>query len=117
MDRLATFAVANFDYVEDHIRPVVRRYIPGPVQKKSEWGEGGLQVLGATVSACESCCPGGCAPRYGPLQRAACRSAAARLQAGGAGCILHELYCTRRTEPRALAHLASPARGPPLPQS
>jgi len=36
MDRLAKFAVANFDYVEDHIRPVVRRYIPGPVQKKSE---------------------------------------------------------------------------------
>lgn len=38
VDRLAKFAVANFDYVEDHIRPVVRRYIPGPVQKKSERG-------------------------------------------------------------------------------
>ena len=42
MARLAAFAVANFDYVEDHIRPVVRRYIPGPVQKKSELRGGGL---------------------------------------------------------------------------
>ncbi|PSC70111.1 C4-dicarboxylate ABC transporter [Micractinium conductrix] len=32
--RLASFAKANYDYVEDHIRPVVRRYIPGTVQKK-----------------------------------------------------------------------------------
>lgn len=43
MARLAAFAVSNYDYVEDHIRPVVRRYIPGPVQKKSEcfWGRRG----------------------------------------------------------------------------
>lgn len=34
LSRLASFARANYDYVEDHIRPVVRRYIPGPVQKK-----------------------------------------------------------------------------------
>lgn len=27
-------ARATYDHVEDHIRPVVRRYIPGPVQKK-----------------------------------------------------------------------------------
>lgn len=32
--RLATVACASYDYVEDHIRPVVRRYIPGPIQKK-----------------------------------------------------------------------------------
>lgn len=34
VSRLASFACANYTYVEDHIRPVVRRYIPGPVQKK-----------------------------------------------------------------------------------
>ena len=33
VSRLASFACANYTYVEDHIRPVVRRYIPGPVQK------------------------------------------------------------------------------------
>ena len=27
-------ACANYDYVEDNIKPVVRRYVPGPVQKK-----------------------------------------------------------------------------------
>lgn len=46
MDRMAKFSVANFDYVEDHIRPVVRRYIPGPVQKKSECHEGGTGLEG-----------------------------------------------------------------------
>lgn len=30
----ADFARATYDHVEDHIRPVVRRYISGPVQKK-----------------------------------------------------------------------------------
>jgi len=30
----ADMAVATFDHMEDHIKPVVRRYIPGPVQKK-----------------------------------------------------------------------------------
>ena len=34
MVRFADRALEYFDYVEDHIRPVTRRYIPGPVQVK-----------------------------------------------------------------------------------
>ena len=32
--RLAAYAVDSYTYVEDHVRPVMRRYVPGPVQKK-----------------------------------------------------------------------------------
>lgn len=32
--RLDAYCKSSYDYLEDHIRPVVRRYIPGPVQKK-----------------------------------------------------------------------------------
>lgn len=30
----ADFAVGVYDHMEDHIKPVVRRYVPGPIQKK-----------------------------------------------------------------------------------
>lgn len=34
LEQFSSFAHEVYDQVEDHIRPVVRRYIPGPVQKK-----------------------------------------------------------------------------------
>jgi hypothetical protein len=51
-------ARATYEHVEDHIRPIVRRYIPGPVQKKIMvdcWDdappEGWFHVIPAVVQA------------------------------------------------------------------